>query len=199
MQVTVAQSNMNPRTGSEIPEADLLRQAQGGGREALEQLIIRYERRIFALALRMTGSVDDAQDAVQETFVRLHLKVRQIDAQRGLGPWLFTVVANACHDIGRRRRRSRLIPLPPAAAEVPDDAADPERQLSGRENEAWLRAGLAALPEKERAALLLREMEGLTTAEVAHALGSSEVTVRSQISNARLKLRRLYHRREERS
>ena len=63
--------------------------------------------------------------------------------------------------------------------------------------EERLRAGLATLPEKERTALLLREMQGLTTAEVARALGSSEVTVRSQISSARLKLRRFFLRREE--
>jgi RNA polymerase sigma-70 factor (ECF subfamily) len=187
---------MHPHTAHEIPEADLLRRAQSGNREALEQLIMRHEHRIFALALRMTGNVADAQDAVQETLIRLHLGVRKIDAVRGAGPWLGAVAVNACHDIGRRRQRSRLIPMP-AAVEIPDSMPDAERRLSGRESEECLRAGLATLPEKERTALLLREMQGLTTAEVARALGSSEVTVRSQISSARLKLRRFFHRREE--
>ena len=188
---------MHPNQAHEIPETDLLRQAQSGDREALEQLIMRHERRIFALAVRMTGNVADAQDAVQETFIRLHLGVRKIDAVRGAGPWLCAVAVNACHDIGRRRQRSRLIPFPADAVEISDSLPDPERRLSGRESEECLRAGLATLPEKEKAALLLREMQGLTTAEVARALGSSEVTVRSQISNARLKLRRFFHRREE--
>lgn len=188
---------MYPHTAYEISEADLLRRAQSGNREALEQLIMLHQHRIFALALRMTGNVADAQDAVQETLIRLHLGVRKIDAVRGAGPWLGAVAVNACHDIGRRRQRSRLIPMPEAAVEIPDSMPDPERRLSGRENEQCLRAGLATLPEKERAALLLREVQGLTTAEVAHALASSEVTVRSQISSARLKLRRFFHRREE--
>jgi RNA polymerase sigma-70 factor (ECF subfamily) len=188
---------MHPNQAHEIPETDLLRQAQSGDREALEQLIMRHERRIFALALRMTGNVADAQDAVQETFIRLHLGVRKIDAVRGAGPWLCAVAVNACHDIGRRRQRSRLIPFPADAVEISDSLPDPERRLFGRESEECLRAGLATLPEKEKAALLLREMQGLTTAEVARALGSSEVTVRSQISNARLKLRRFFDRREE--
>lgn len=188
---------MHPHTAHEIPEADLLRRAQSGNREALEQLIVLHEHRIFALALRMTGNVADAQDAVQETFIRLHLGVGKIDAGRGAGPWLGAVAVNACHDIGRRRQRSRLVPMAAAEIEIPDSMPDPERRLSGRESEECLRDGLATLPEKERAALLLREMQGLSTAEVAHALGSSEVTVRSQISSARLKLRRFFQRREE--
>lgn len=189
---------MDPPAAPETPEADLLRLAQNGRPDALEQLILRHQRRIFTLALRMTGSVADAQDAVQETLVRLHLRVREIDAVRGVGPCLATVVVNACRDIGRRHRRSRWIPLPPAVAELPAALPDPERCAAGREREQCLRAGLAALPEKERAALLLREMAGMTTAEVARVLGSSEVTVRSQISSARLKLRRFFARREER-
>ena len=187
---------MDSKTSPETPEADLLRLAQEGSRDALERLIMRYERRICALALRLTGSVADAQDAVQETFVRLHLRIREIQVERGVGAWLCVVAVNACRDVGRRRRRSRLLPMTPAA-EVADSFPDPERRVSARESEACLRAALATLPEKERAALLLREMEGLSTNEVARALGSSEVTVRSQISNARRKLRRFFERREE--
>lgn len=189
---------MRPHTAHEIPEADLLRRAQASDRNALEQLIMLHEHRIFALALRMTGNVADAQDAVQETLIRLHLGVRKIDPARGAGAWLGAVAVNACHEIHRRRQRSRLIPIAADAVDVPDSTPDPERRLSGRESEECLRAGLETLPEKERAALLLREIQGLTTAQVARALGSSEVTVRSQISSARLKLRRIFHRREER-
>ncbi len=157
---------------------------------------MHYERRIFALAFRITGSVEDAQDATQETFTRLHLRVREIDSRRGAGAWLCAVAVNACRDIGRRHRRSRLIPMPPAY-DTPDSLPDPERHAAARESQECLRAALATLAEKERAALLLREMEGLTTAQVARALGSSEVTVRSQISYARTKLRRFFARREE--
>jgi RNA polymerase sigma-70 factor (ECF subfamily) len=187
---------MDSQTAPDISESDLVRLAQNGSRDALEQIIMRYERRIFALAFRLTGNVADAQDAAQETFVRLHMRIREIQAVHGAGPWLRAVAVNACRDVGRRRRRSRLIPMPLAVADVPDTFPDPERWYSATESEACLQAGLATLAVKERAALLLREMEGLTTAEVARALGSSEVTVRSQISNARLKLRRFFRLRE---
>lgn len=189
--------SMGQPAAGETSESGLLRLARRGDLDALEQLIVRHERRIFALALRMTGRAADAQDAAQETFLRLHRRIREIETERSLGPWLSAVAVNACRDIGRQRRRSRLVPMPAGAAELPGLEADPERLAAARESEAWLRAGLATLPEKERAALLLREREGLTTAEVARALGSSEVTVRSQICNARIKLRRFFGKREE--
>jgi len=187
---------MDPETAAEIPERDLLRLAQKGSRDALERLIMRHERKVFALAFRLTGSMADAQDAAQETFVRLHLRLGEIQAERGAGPWLAAVVVNVCRDIGRRRRRSRLAAMPPSA-DLPDSLPDPERRFSARESEEALRAALATLPEKERAAILLRELEEFTTAEVARLLGSSEVTVRSQICNARMRLRRFFSRRRE--
>jgi RNA polymerase sigma-70 factor (ECF subfamily) len=151
-----------------------------------------HERRVFSLALRLTGGVEDAKDATQEAFIRLHRKIAQIDSGRGVGPWLYSVTVNACRDIGRERRRSRLIPMENVASLAPADPdGSPEVLYADQEREEHLRTVLRRLPEKERAALLLREMEGLTTEEVARILGSSMSTVRSQICTARLKLRKL--------
>jgi RNA polymerase sigma-70 factor (ECF subfamily) len=174
------------------PEARLLALAKTGDLDAFEQLVALHERRVFALALRLTGSVEDAKDATQEAFIRLHRKMGQIDSVRGAGPWLYSVTVNACRDIGRGRQRSRLAPLENWAALAPaDPAPNPEGLYAGQQQEQHLRGMLARLPEKERAALLLREMEGLSTQEVARILGSSQTTVRSQICSARLKLRKL--------
>ncbi len=187
---------MDERAERESPEAQLLSRAKSGDLDAFEQLVALYERRVFGLALRLTGSVEDAKDAVQETFMRMHRKMAQIDSGRSVGPWLYAVTANICHDVGRSRQRSRLVPMDEWAANRPDPAANPEGVMHGRERERRLRAGLRQLPEKERAALLLREMEGMSTEEVARALGSSAGTVRSQICTARLKLRKFFARRE---
>jgi RNA polymerase sigma-70 factor (ECF subfamily) len=174
------------------PEARLLALAKTGDLDAFEQLVELHERRVFSLALRLTGSVEDAKDATQEAFVRLHRRIWQIDTGRGVGPWLYSVTVNACRDIGRLRQRSRLVPMENWASLAPADPDDnPEGLYAGRQREERLRSELRHLPEKERAALLLREMEGLSTAEVAKILGSSEATVRSQICTARLKLRKL--------
>ena len=174
------------------PEARLVALAKTGDLDAFEQLVALHERRVFSLALRLTGSVEDARDATQEAFIRLHRKIRQIDSGRGVGPWLYSVTLNACRDIGRERQRSRLVPMENWASLAPaDPLASPEGLYADREREERLRTVLRRLPEKERAALLLREMEGLSTEEVARILGSSQATVRSQICTARLKLRKL--------
>ena len=173
-------------------EARLLVLAKTGDLDAFEQLVALHERRVFALALRLTSSVEDAKDATQETFIRLHRKIAQIDSARGVGPWLYSVTVNACRDIARDRQRSRLVPMENWASLAPaDPVANPEGLYADRQREEHLRSVLHCLPEKERAALLLREMEGLSTEEVARILGNSEATVRSQICNARLKLRKL--------
>jgi RNA polymerase sigma-70 factor, ECF subfamily len=181
-------------------ETELLALAQRGDLVAFERLVEIHHRRIFALALRITGDPEDAKDAAQETFIRLHGSLRQIESGRSLGPWLYTVAVNACRDIARKRQRSRLIPMDEfVSAGAHDPAMGPESLYSDRELERQLQTALRKLPEKERAALLLREMEGLSTAEVAEVLGSSEATVRSQICCARMKLRRLFGRRERKS
>lgn len=173
-----------------IPESRLLSLAKTGDLDAFEQIVMMHERKILALTYRLTGNLADAQDAAQDTFIRLHQRLSQIDSDRSVGPWLYTVAVNACRDMARRQQRARTVPMEELAAA--DPAAGPEALFTSRERERHLRAGLRRLPEKERAALLLREMEGLSTEEVAHILGSSETTVRSQISTARLKLRKFF-------
>ena len=177
------------------PESILRQAALRGDRKAFEQLVFLHERGVFSLALRLTGNADDARDVMQGVFLRLHRKLDTVDPLRPLSPWLYAVTLNVCRGMGRSKARSRLVPIADFV-----DAADPypgpERQLSGREQERQLQEALNELPEKERAALLLREVEELSTAEVARLLGSSETTVRSQISQARLKLRKFFARRK---
>ncbi len=172
-------------------EGELLSLAKRGNLDAFEAIVRLYERRIFGLALRLAGSREDAQDAMQETFIRLFRNLARVDSDQALGSWLYSVAVNACRDIGRARRRSRLAPMGERLAVFADPAANPEAIRSGEEQEERLRSGLQELPEKERAALILRELEGLSTQEVARILGSSEATVRVQVASARVKLRRL--------
>jgi RNA polymerase sigma-70 factor (ECF subfamily) len=108
--------------------------------------------------------VEGAKYATQEAFIRLHRKIVQIDSGRGVGPWLYFVTVNACRDVGRDRQRSRLVPMENWASLAPADTrGSPEGLYADLQREEHLRAVLRRLPEKERAALLLREMEGLST------------------------------------
>ena len=153
---------------------------------AFEALMRQHERLVLVTALRLLGNLADAQDASQEVFLRLYRNLGKVDAERALPAWLYRVTVNVCHDA--RRRRRELSPMEDAA-EVAAAGADPQQSTTEAERRRVLQMSLRMLSEKERAAMVLRDLEGLSTEEVAHALGSSEATVRSQISKARVKVK----------
>jgi RNA polymerase sigma-70 factor (ECF subfamily) len=157
---------------------------------AFERIMVRCERRVLRIALRLLNNQQDAQDAAQEVFLRLYKHLGRLDLNdvRGCEPWLFRVTVNICHDISRKRGHS--VALEDVALE--DAPVVPPSAQHGMEHAQQLELvhrALGCLGEKERAALVLRDVEGISTREVAAILGSSEATVRSQISTARLKVR----------
>src|SRR6185503_5807281 len=160
----------------------LVRRAKAGDREAFEALLLRHERMVLRTALRLLGRMDLAQDAAQEVFLRLHKYIAGFDEERELAPWLYRVTVNACRDVRRRSGHREVVPLDAAgeALATDGDAAEIEAGVERDRRRRLVARALLALPEKERAALVLRDIEGLSTAEVAAVLGSSEATVRSQ-------------------
>src|SRR5215471_9515556 len=181
--------------GGDQPEFTLLlERAIAGDASAFEQIIVRHERRVFTLAWRLLGSFEDAQDAAQEVFLRAFRYLHRFDKARPFEPWLVRMTVNVCRDLARKRR------LPPnVLAEAGADAllapSNPHADLDSEEQREVLYRALQQLPEKERSAIVLRDIEGFSTAEVAEILGSSEATVRSQISTARLKIGKALKRR----
>jgi RNA polymerase sigma-70 factor (ECF subfamily) len=146
-----------------------------------ERLVRLHQRMVLGTAYRLLGRMEDAQDAAQEVFLKLLQKHKQIEGDPK--PWLYRVTVNVCNDWYRRRT---------VVAEPDPDAADPSTDalsaITLEERKKLLKEGLKTLGERERAAVILRDIEGLSTAEVAKMLGVEEVTVRSQISVARVKL-----------
>lgn len=146
-----------------------------------ERLVRLHERMVLGVAYRLLGRMEDAQDAAQEVFLRLFQKRGQI--QGDPKPWLYRVTVNVCNDWYRKRS---------AVTEPDEHAADPSPDaltaITLDERKRLLSEGLKTLGEKERAAIVLRDIEGLSTQEVAKILGVEEVTVRSQICIARMKL-----------
>ncbi|MBC8167756.1 MAG: sigma-70 family RNA polymerase sigma factor [Bryobacteraceae bacterium] len=156
-----------------------------------ENLMRSHERRILRLAIRLTGNLADAQDAAQEVFMRLHRHLASLPDENSVERWLHRVTVNVCFDMGRRMKSSRRVPIDGLARSLASVYPSAETLASRREGEERIAAALRHLGKRERAALVLRDLEGLTTAEVAETLGSTESTVRVQISKARLKLREL--------
>jgi len=158
------------------------------GPEPFESLMRRHERLVIGVALRLLGNMEDAKDASQEVFLRLYRNLDRAGRLDNLAGWLYRVTVNVCHDANRRRGQGGPVPVEDPA-QVADTADDPQQSLTARERRTMLERGLRMLPEKERAALVLRDLEGLSTAEVAATLGSAEATVRSQIAKARIKMK----------
>jgi len=164
---------------------DTIAAARAGDLAAFELLMRQNERLVLATALRLTGNMEDAQDISQEVFLRLYKNLGKVQAEAALQSWLYRVTVNACHDLRRRKPASAPVET---AAELVASGTDPQTSLTEAERRRVLEMSLRILPEKERAALVLRDLEGLSTGEVARALGSSEATVRSQVSKARAKV-----------
>jgi RNA polymerase sigma-70 factor (ECF subfamily) len=159
---------------------NILREAVPATKPDFEAMVEDNRQQVVRTAYRILGNVADAQDASQEVFLRLHKNLLQIDGN--VSGWLYRVTVNVCRDVLRRRKP--VLEL----LERADPAPGPERELAMAERKRVLMEGLKTLPESQRTAVVLRDIEGLTTREVASILGVEEVTIRSQISMARVKL-----------
>ena len=156
----------------------------GGSGQTFEGLVAAHERMVLRVAYRLLGRLEDAQDAAQEVFLRLFRNLDRIGADPK--SWLYRVTVNVCND--HHRRRKAVLELDSRPHSAADPAPDPERAMALEERKRLVTEALETLPERERASVVLRDIEGLSTAEVAGILGVEEVTVRSQVFSARLKL-----------
>jgi RNA polymerase sigma-70 factor, ECF subfamily len=151
--------------------------------ESFDQVVRRREAQVLRTAFRILGNWADAEDVAQEVFIRLHRHGLGFANEAVFGGWLYRVTVNLCLDRTRSRRPVEELP------DVPSGDVSAEAAAIREEQKQRLMAALDRLPPKERAAVVLREIEGLPTAEVAAILGSAEGTVRSQVANALTRLR----------
>jgi len=189
MELSVSRLWMCRPNDESKPMAVVIARAIAGDRSAFEEIMLRHERRVLGLSYRLLGNMDDAQDAAQETFLRAFKYLRRFDVSKPMEPWLVGMTVNVCRNLGRKRQQQRLVFVQKDAIDSVDPANGPHADLHADEQRRLLQLALETLGEKERAAIVLRDLEGFSTAEVAEILGSSEATVRSQISVARLKIR----------
>jgi len=166
-----------------------MKEARDGDGASFEQLLRAHEVMVLRVAQRLLLDSAEAQDAAQEVFLRLHRSLSRFDDDRPLRPWLYRTTVNICHDF--RRKSRRLVSLE-AAFDAAAPEPSPHAQLAARERRALVEQALQRIPERERDAIVLRDLEGLDTSEVAEILGTNESTVRSQISKGRLRLRQFF-------
>jgi len=148
-------------------------------------------RRIFLQIYRVVGNIDDAQDLTQETFIKALQRQDQIRDLEKAGHWLSRIASNTAIDFLRRHGRLSYSDISDSTGHLTADPNDnPERVLLRAEQGAFLEDGLRLLSDRERTALVLRDVEGVPADEVARQLNCSKATVRSHIANARIKFRR---------
>jgi RNA polymerase sigma-70 factor, ECF subfamily len=152
---------------------------------SFEQVVRDRETLVLRTAYRILGNWADAEEVAQEAFVRLHRNGLGFANAAVLNSWLYRVTVNLCMDRHRSARRYEEL------TEAPSPLRSAEADAIRDQQKQQLMQALAALPPKERAAVVLREIEGLSTAEVASVLGSTEGTVRSQVFKALGHLRKL--------
>lgn len=174
----------------EAIEAAAIEQVRAGDPEAFRVLVELHSRAIFRLAYRMTGNEQDAEDTVQETFLRAYRRIHRFDSRSKFSTWLYAIAVNCTLDFLRARRRR-----PEGRAELPHEVAasgepDPERLAFSGQVQDQLSAALAGLSPAERTAFLLRHFEGLPMAEISRALGCPDGAARHSVFRAVQKLRR---------
>jgi RNA polymerase sigma-70 factor (ECF subfamily) len=148
-------------------------------------------RRIFLMIYRMVGNVADAQDLTQETFIKALQREGQLKDTEKAAHWLSRIASNTAIDFLRRHGRLSFTAIEETTQPLTSPHSEgPEQLLLSAERRSYVRDGLRLLTERERLALVLRDVEGLPAEEVARRLGCSKATVRSHIANARVKFRR---------
>jgi RNA polymerase sigma-70 factor (ECF subfamily) len=164
-------------------EREVVVAAQRGNAEAFGVLVRAHQRRAYAVARAIATTHDDAEDAVQDGFLHAYRALDRFRPDQAFGAWLYRIVANAALDIVRRRKVRDADELPESVS-LP--ARDPAEDADLRER---LRAALALLSERQRAVIVLHDVEGFKHSEIGEMLGIPEGTARSDLHHARALLR----------
>ncbi len=165
-------------------DSELARAAREGNRGAFDEIVERYESRIYNLALRVTGDAADALDAAQATFLKVYLNLHRFDPGRPFFSWIYRIGMNESLDTLSQRRR--FVALDPEWA---SGAASPERECAGREAGREIRDAMLDLAAEQRAVIVLRHFHGLSYVEMSEVLGVPVKTVKSRLFEARSALR----------
>jgi RNA polymerase sigma-70 factor (ECF subfamily) len=175
----------------------LIERFRQGDRAAFDELVVRYSEQVYKLARNLTGHREDAEDAAQQTFVRVYRSLSRFRGASSFSTWLYRVVVNVCTDEMKHRSR-RAVPASSLGGSDPDDigarvpaeaALSPVNELERSQRDQVVRKAIKSLPEHLRAVIALCDMQGLSYEEAAAVLGMRMGTVKSRLHRARTALR----------
>lgn len=180
-------------------EALLIEDLREGDMTALAILVEKYKRLVYRVAIQITRNHEDANDVMQDTFLKVYESIHTFRKDAAFETWLYRIVVNHAMNLVKRRERRRESPLSatsemeihPDLRRTADLANNPHLDAERRERQRWVTEAVNRLPTKQRTVVILHEFEGLTHPEIASILNCSEGTVRSRLHYARQKLRDL--------
>lgn len=183
----------------EFTDAEAVGRARTGDADAFRMLVERHSRSLFRLAFRMTGNQQDAEDVVQESFLRAYKQLGKFDERASFGTWLYRIAANCSLDMvrARKRRSEHQVPQEAGAGETDDLVAllpapdpTPERMALSGEVRERVEAAMKELSPTERTAFVLRHFEGMCMEEVGRVLDCQPGAAKHSVFRAVQKLRR---------
>jgi RNA polymerase sigma-70 factor (ECF subfamily) len=182
-------------TGMPPTDEELVARSTGGDLDSFNQLVVRWERPIYALAYRVIGREEDARDVCQETFLRAFRALGGFKGQAKFSSWLYRIALNLCRDWIRRERRTPVAQAPEGVdlielAGETEPSESVEELVARREIGRAVARAMAELPEEQRTAIILKEYHGLTFQEIADLLECPLSTVKTRLYQGLSVLRR---------
>jgi RNA polymerase sigma-70 factor, ECF subfamily len=175
------------RSLDDLKIVDLIRAARAGDHVAFDRLMILYQLPVWKMAFHTLGRREDADDAVQEVFLRVYKYLNSYDLSKSFPPWLYGITDRVCKDAFKRKAQTRVYAGEFLEETIRIAPRQPEDLIAG-ERRQILAEGLNCLPARQRQALILHTIEGLSSPEAAKVLGTDPATVRQQAGKALLKL-----------
>ena len=180
-------------------EAKIIRAVVDGNANAFEDLVLEYQKQVYHITLKMTGSEEDAFDLSQETFLKAYRSLSGFRGESSFGSWIYRLASNLCIDFLRKKKRQgggQFISLDEEEEErrpreLPDLRYEPQSALEKKEMRQKVQEGLQRLPHEQRLILVMRDVEGFSYQEISDALKIELGTVKSRIYRARAHLARL--------
>ncbi len=172
----------------------LLRRAQSGDPEAFERLMEPLEQLVWRVCWHYTGNREAAEDCGQEAMIRIWRNLANYRGECALESWVYRIAANCCMDWLRKKKRDWSVSMEPMVEQgfdPADDSPGTEEQVVAKDERQRLREAIALLPEDQREALILTQLEKVPYEEAARALGVSEGTVKSRVNRAKARLKEI--------
>jgi len=172
----------------------LLRRAQSGDPEAFEQLISPLEQLVWRICWHYTGNREAAEDCGQETMIRIWRNLGNYRGDCALESWVYRIAANCCMDFLRKKKRDRSVsvePLREQGFDPADSSPGTEEQVVAEDEHQRLREAITQLPDEQREALIMTQLEKIPYEEAAQMLGVSEGTIKSRVNRAKTRLKEI--------